>query len=224
MSSRLAIAFRAILQGMEQPIITRSIRQLSPEKTEAILNGAMQEFLACGYAATSMDRVAATAGVSKATVYSHFQDKEGLFNALIEQLVQKKFRSIFSSVDEQTLQGDPTAALTQIANNVLDSGLGDAQYLNFIRLILGESGRFPDLARTFVRNVEVVSCQFLKQYLHDKAEDLKLIDPEATGRIFIGALVHYIIVQEMLHGKDIMPMERDRLIRSLIFHICPHGI
>ncbi|HAG82353.1 MAG TPA: TetR family transcriptional regulator, partial [Cyanobacteria bacterium UBA12227] len=44
-------------------------RELSAEKTEAILDGAMQEFLAHGYAATSMDKVAATAGVSKATVY-----------------------------------------------------------------------------------------------------------------------------------------------------------
>lgn len=224
MSRYSAMTFHAILQGMEQYTINSSSRQLSPEKTEAILGGAMQEFLACGYAATSMDRVAATAGVSKATVYSHFQDKEGLFNALIQQLVHQKFRSIFSSVDEQTLQGNPRAALTQIANNVLDSGLGDSQYLNFIRLILGESGRFPELARAFVHNVEAVSCQFLKQYLHSKTKELSLIDPEASGRIFIGALVHYIIVQELLHGKDIMPMERDRLINSLIFHICPSEI
>jgi hypothetical protein len=29
--------------------------------------------------------------------------------------------------------------------------------------------------------------------------------------------VHYLIVQEMMHGKDIMPMERDRLVKNLIF-------
>jgi TetR/AcrR family transcriptional regulator, regulator of autoinduction and epiphytic fitness len=224
MSSRFAIAFRAILQGMEQHTIIGSGRQLSPEKAAAILEGAMQEFLACGYAATSMDRVAATAGVSKATVYSHFQDKEGLFKALIQQLVQKKFRSVFGPVDDQSGQSDPTAVLTQIANNVLDSGMGDPQYVSFMRLIMGESGRFPELARTFVRNIEAVACQFFKQYLYDNAEKLHLPDPEATGRIFIGALVHYMIVQEMLHGKDIMPMERDRLISSLIFHICPSAL
>jgi TetR/AcrR family transcriptional regulator, regulator of autoinduction and epiphytic fitness len=221
MSSRSAIAFCAILQGMEQHTLSKISRQLSPEKAEAILGGAMQEFLACGYAATSMDRVAATAGVSKATVYSHFQDKEGLFKALIQQLVQKKFRSIFAPVNDRYLQGNPTAALTQIANNVLDTGMGDSQYVDFMRLIMGESGRFPELARTFVRNIEATACQFFKQYLHDKAEELQLPDPEATGRIFIGALVHYMIVQEMLHGKDIMPMERDRLVKNLIFHICP---
>jgi TetR/AcrR family transcriptional regulator, regulator of autoinduction and epiphytic fitness len=206
---------------MEHNTINSPQRQLSPEKAEAILAGAMQEFLACGYAATSMDRVASTAGVSKATVYSHFQDKEGLFNALIQQLVQKKFRMIFGPADPQSLQGGPVVVLTQVANNMLDSGMGDPQFLNFMRLIIGESGRFPELARAFVRNIDASACQFFKQYLQHQAEELHLIDPEATARIFIGAIVHYMIVQEMLHGADIMPMERDRLINSLIFHICP---
>jgi TetR/AcrR family transcriptional regulator, regulator of autoinduction and epiphytic fitness len=208
---------------MEHHRIKKAGRHLSPEKAESILSGAMAEFLACGYAATSMDRVAITAGVSKATVYSHFQDKERLFAALIQQLVQQKFRSIFSPFEDHFYQGNPRTVLTQIANNVLDAGLEDSQYLNFMRLIIGESGRFPELARTFVYNIEAVACQFFKHYLTNEAQDLHLPDPEATGRIFIGALVHYLIVQEMLHGKDIMPMERDRLIDSLIFHICPTG-
>ncbi|HEY9824396.1 MAG TPA: TetR/AcrR family transcriptional regulator [Stenomitos sp.] len=206
---------------MEHHIIQGPGRPLSPEKAKAILDGAMREFLAHGYAATSMDRVATTAGVSKATIYSHFEDKEGLFKALIEQLVQEKFCSIFSPIEGQALQGTPAVVLTQIANNILDTGLGDSQYVNFMRLIIGESGRFPELARTFVRNVEAVAFQFFKGYLQDKAQELQLIDPEASGRIFIGALVHYMIVQEMLHGKEIMPMERDRLIHALIFHLCP---
>jgi AcrR family transcriptional regulator len=45
------------------------------DKTEQILQGAMREFLTHGYAGTSMDKVAKTGGVSKATVYSYFADK-----------------------------------------------------------------------------------------------------------------------------------------------------
>ena len=63
-------------------------RQLSPEKTAAILDGAMQVFLEQGYVGTTMDRIAAAAGVSKPTVYSHFQDKATLFTSLMEQLVK----------------------------------------------------------------------------------------------------------------------------------------
>ena len=58
----------------------------SKDKVEQILQGAMQEFLVHGYAGTSMDRIAASGGISKATVYSHFQDKQGLFKALVERL------------------------------------------------------------------------------------------------------------------------------------------
>lgn len=200
---------------MIQPKISlKEPRQLSPEKAEAILAGGMQEFLAHGYAGTSMDRIATAAGVSKATVYSHFQDKEGLFTALIEQLVQGKFRSLFEPSPEN-LQLEPRIFLRELANRFLDMSANEPGFLNFMRLIIGESGRFPQLARAFVRNIERTSFGMLQQYLA-ACPQLKLADPEATARIFIGAIVHFLIVQEMLHGKDIVPMERDRLINNLV--------
>jgi TetR/AcrR family transcriptional regulator, regulator of autoinduction and epiphytic fitness len=193
---------------------TKEPRQLSPEKAAAILAGGMQEFLAHGYAATSMDRVASAAGVSKATVYSHFQDKESLFIAMIDRLVQGKFQSIFDTTAEE-LRSEPRIFLRELANRVFDMATTEPQFLNFMRLIIGESGRFPELARAFVRNIEKTSFRMLNEYFAT-CPQLKLADPEATARIFIGAIVHFLIVQEMLHGKDIVPMERDRLINTLV--------
>lgn len=198
---------------------TKVERELSPEKKEAILEGAMQEFLKQGYAAASMDRIATAAGVSKATVYNHFQDKENLFTALVERFVQKKFQTIFGPLDSQVFQGEPKVVLRQLATNVLNMASCEGRFLNFMRLVIGESGRFPALARAFISNVEKSAFQKICQYLASHSE-LALTDVEATARIFIGALVHFIIVQDMLHGGDIMPMERDRLIDKLIALIC----
>ena len=200
---------------------TKEPRQLSPDKAAAILAGGMQEFLAHGYAATSMDRVAAAAGVSKATVYSHFQDKEGLFTALIEQLVQGEFRSIYDP-NPSDLPAEPKIFLRALAHRVLDMGANEPQFLNFMRVIIGESGRFPQLARAFVLNIEQTSFRLLHRYF-ETCPQLNLADPEATARIFIGSIVHFLIVQEMLHGKDIVPMERDRLIDTLIDSIVGLG-
>ena len=205
-----------------QPKIPQSVavkslkepRQLSSDKTAAILAGGMQEFLAHGYAATSMDRVATAAGVSKATVYSHFQDKEGLFTELIEQLVRGEFQSIFDASAEE-LRSAPSIFLRDLANRFFDMAATETQFMSFMRLIIGESGRFPQLAQAFVRHVEQTSFRMLQQYL-ESCPQLKLADPEATARIFIGAIVHFLIVQEMLHGKEIVPMERDRLINALV--------
>lgn len=52
-------------------------------KRNAILEAAKRLFLIEGYDGVSMDQIAAEAGVSKLTVYSHFGDKESLFAAAV---------------------------------------------------------------------------------------------------------------------------------------------
>ena len=73
-------------------------------KREAILRAAMSLFLEQGYTGTSMDTVAQTAGVSKLTVYSHFGDTEGLFNATVQA-------TCASMVPATLFQPDVTAPL-----------------------------------------------------------------------------------------------------------------
>jgi AcrR family transcriptional regulator len=191
-----------------------SERKLSEEKVEAILSGAMQEFLMHGYAATTMDRVTAAAGVSKATVYSYFQDKEGLFTALIEELIVKRYQAAFNPKKALSAEGEAMDILRQIAISVLECATEDERVLGLIRLVAGESGRFPELARTFVRNMEKSALDDLSQFL--ACSPLDLPDPEASARIFLGTLVHFLMVQKIFHGIDIIPLEKDRLIDGLI--------
>ena len=189
-------------------------RQKSTEKTAAILKGAMQEFLAHGYAATSMDRVAKAAGVSKATVYSYFGDKEGLFNALIQALAKDKFKTAMVLQESESLAKNPKLVLQQLATQMLENAENDRTFQNFIRIIIGESGRFPELAKAYVNNLAKPAIEMLTQYFKSHPE-LNLPDEEATVRIFMGTLIYYIMLQELMHGKDIVPLERDRLVNSL---------
>lgn len=180
----------------------------------------MQEFLTNGYAATSMDRVAATAGVSKATVYSHFQDKAGLFAALVQQLAEDKFRTVFDPRNEGALQGEPRIVLSELAKKVLDNAASDSQFCEFMRLIVGESGRFPELAKPYVQNVAKPLLDSLTRYLSSRTE-LGLSDPEAIARVFAGTLIYFVILQRVLGGQEFMPLESDRIITSLVDLIAP---
>lgn len=203
---------------MVQAKLESSLPRVTPakaettDKAEAILSGAMQEFLKQGYAAASMDRVAKAAGVSKATVYSHFDDKEALFEALVQRLAQQKIMSVFGS---EPLQGDPCVVLRRLADAALTQMMCDEDHRSFIRLIMGESGRFPKLAQVFVKHQAKPTIDLLSGYLASCTE-LNIPDPEATARILVGALIHYMQLQEMMHGKEIMPFERDRLLDSLM--------
>src|SRR5690606_30031635 len=58
-------------------------RPKDPEKRAAILEAAKRLFLVQGYERVSMDQIAAEAGVSKLTVYSHFGDKDSLFGEAV---------------------------------------------------------------------------------------------------------------------------------------------
>ena len=189
-------------------------RTKSEAKAEAILKGAMKEFLANGYAATSMDKVAKTAGVSKATVYSYFGDKESLFNALIQDLAKDKFQTAMILQDPESAEKEPKLVLQQLATKILENGMKDRTFQNFIRIIIGESGRFPELAQAYVNNLAKPAIKMLTQYFKSHPE-LNLPDVEATVRVFMGTLVYYMMLQELMHGQDIIPLESDRLVNTL---------
>lgn len=180
------------------------------EKAEQILRGALPEFLKYGYARTSMDRVAQAAGVSKQTLYSHFSDKDGLFTALVKRMAAEKFRLVWL----HPLEGKPEEVLRDLAYRLLKEG-EDEDYLCFMRLIVAESAQRPDLSQIFLSNIAQPAIKIFVQYLNSHPE-LKVKDPEATARIFVGSLIHFILTQEMLYGKEIMPMEEKRLVDSLI--------
>lgn len=187
------------------------------EKAEQILTGAMPEFLANGYACTSMDKIAKSAGVSKQTLYSHFCDKNGLFTALVKRIASEKFRLVWS----QPLKGQPDSVLRDLARRILDNA-GEDEYLCFARLIIAESSKRPDLAEIFVRELIQPATVTLTEYLRDCPE-LEINDPEATARIFVGGLIHFILVQNVLHGNKLMPMDSERLIESLVDTIVKSG-
>lgn len=112
-------------------------------KRESILDAAQKAFLEEGYATTSMDGVAAGAGVSKATIYAHFDSKEQLFEAVMTRRCDSSFA--FATPDEAA---DARTALTVIAQRLM-ALLISPEALALYRVVVAEATRAPDLARTY---------------------------------------------------------------------------
>lgn len=195
--------------------MTEELEKLSLDTTckpEQILKGAMQVFLQHGYAETSMDRVAAEAGVSKHTIYNHFQGKEGLFVALIERLVLRHFHVEFGC--ELPLTSPPDQVLRRVAEIFL-ARMDDPEYIAFVRVLFAEADRFPDLALLYNREVIQKGDATLSKFFRCHPS-LNLPDPDMTARIFSGALVTFMLSQELLHGKQTAPVSKERLVDDLI--------
>ncbi|MGW7268986.1 TetR/AcrR family transcriptional regulator [Streptomyces sp. NPDC054864] len=126
---------------------TKTLREGSTQKRTAILTAARELFLADGFDRTSVDAVAARAGVSKRTVYDYFGDKQTLLRTVVDAVGQSVVTTVRRIVDETLTDGIRAADLEdvlvafsmRIASDMLDS----AEYATLRRLVRARSGRPP---------------------------------------------------------------------------------
>ncbi len=113
------------------------------EVTLRILAAAKPVFLKEGFEATSLDVIAASAGMSKKTIYARFASKEDLFEAVIVRYIEEHIPPV-----EQAATGDGPVAerLHRIALAVLEVALWP-DTIAARRIIVAEAGRFPEFAR-----------------------------------------------------------------------------
>jgi len=78
----------------------------APDTRQLILRAALLRFADAGYAATSVQQIVDDAQVSKPALYYHFKDKAGLFQALVHQALDERFRVLSGAADP----GDPLPA------------------------------------------------------------------------------------------------------------------
>jgi TetR/AcrR family transcriptional regulator, mexJK operon transcriptional repressor len=130
---------------IEQPIVGRSAR-----KRQAILHAARELFMQKGYTGVSMDEVAATAEVSKVTIYKHFFDKHRLFVAVVTDAIDEAKAGSQSLVDQLGTSTDIELDLREFARRHVEL-VTQPHLVQMRRMIIAEAHRFPDLARAWHR-------------------------------------------------------------------------
>jgi TetR/AcrR family transcriptional repressor of mexJK operon len=131
---------------MSASVAGRAVREGSAHKRAAILAAARKLFLSDGFERTSMDAIAATAGVSKRTVYDYYGDKRALLLAVVEQAVGALAATVAGAIDEHLVDVvDVGAALVGFASSITASAIGSADYTALMRLLSTESDNLPEL-------------------------------------------------------------------------------
>ena len=173
------------------------------KKSRVIVETAQRLFLERGYTATSLDEVAAAAGVSKTTVYSNFGDKETLFATVVEGITPNAAQ-ILTSLDEALrAEVDLAARLTALADQLL-AGILAPEVLQLRRLAMAEAPRFPEIAARFwhngpARTVELLSGAFRAL---DEAGELRIGDPVVAATQFT-----YLVVSNHQDRALMVPTE-----------------
>ena len=158
-------------------------RPLDAAKRRAIVDSAAHLFFHNGYAATSIEQVAADAGVSKVTIYNQFGDKRALFAAAVECECEK-MRGHFSL--EAMPAGTIRERLTAIGEAVFDF-LFRSEMIQFERRIAAETEHDPALGAAFLEAGPWRMKHGFAAWLRhaENAGDLRIADAELAAEQFV---------------------------------------
>lgn len=120
---------------------------LKEKRKEEILDAALEEFVRSGFTATRVEDIAARVGVTKGTVYFHFESKDKLFEAMVHHVasnrpgIMEKAAAIRSD--------DPVEDLRAVIRLIYADIVCNPTYQAIFRLVIAEAGRFPSLQAFF---------------------------------------------------------------------------
>lgn len=159
-----------------------------------IAEAARRLFLEQGYEETSMDAIAAEAGVSKRTVYSHFRNKELLFVDVMKEMCDHFSADLPENSDPSA---PPETFLCAAAKRMLTKVV-DPRFQSVMRTIIGETSAFPEMGERFWAigpgHMRADVADYLRR--QDAAGVLRVPDPDLSAAMFQG----------MAAGPQFLPM------------------
>ncbi|CAH0160053.1 TetR/AcrR family transcriptional regulator [Pseudomonas brassicacearum] len=189
-------------------------QRLTERKREAILQAAIAEFRSSGFEVTSMDKIAATAGVSKRTVYNHFPSKEELFAEILNRL----WNSITA---EQDLSYSPLKPLREQLQTLLQAKLhmlADENFLDLARIAIAATIHSPERAQDMVSRMgqrEEGLTAWIRQAQADGR--LKPVEPAFAAQQMHGLLKTFAFWPQVSMGQPSLTQdEQTQVIESAL--------
>jgi TetR/AcrR family transcriptional repressor of mexJK operon len=181
-----------------------------PEKRRAITDAATRVFLRNGYAGTSVDEIAALAGVSKQTVYKHFDDKEGLFTAVLLETIDQVGGRFYEGLGSLETSGDVERTLREVARELITVVM-QPELIQLRRLVTAEAERFPTLGRAYYERGPEQTVMALTSSFRKLARRglLHASDVPTAARHFVWLVVSIPLNEAMLTGEGHRPADKE---------------
>lgn len=173
------------------------MRVRSENTRQKIVLAGRQLFLERGYAATSMEAIAAQANVIKQTLYSYFSDKHALFISVIEDVMGTWGED--PSFDVLHSTDDLRAVLLRVGAHI-NGVIAQPDYILLLRVVIAETIAEPGLGKLFERGITARALRSLTT-LFGAAKKRGLINidyPGIAAQLFMGGFLTRIFLQGLL--------------------------
>jgi TetR/AcrR family transcriptional regulator of autoinduction and epiphytic fitness len=176
-------------------------QRLTDRKRVAIVDAAIAEFRLNGFEATSMDKIAATAGVSKRTVYNHFPSKDELFAEIMLRLWQDSAAQM--AIPYRA--GEPLRPqLMELLRQKMRM-LGDASFLDLARVAVAETIHSPERARDMVARLSDKDVGLAPWIRAAQADGkLKPVDAQFAAQLLEAPLKSFAFWPQVTMGQPML--------------------
>ncbi|UCG72382.1 MAG: TetR/AcrR family transcriptional regulator [Chromatiales bacterium] len=188
------------------------------------MTAAGELILQAGFQHATMDAVAAEAGVSKQTVYSHFGSKDELLRAC----VNNKMRDHQVLPDDLPVATDARTALTEVAARMVEL-LQDPEVIAMMRVMIGELGQ-PDISRTFLAEGPDQAVEFIAELLLklERHGEITVQDARDAAQVFTALVRGHFVLRALLGDPvDMSADERRRHVTATVdrfMKLCEAGL
>lgn len=189
-------------------------RRTPPDRRESILTAARIEFAARGYAGTRMEDVAARVGISKAALYLQFADKAALFREMVDWMLAARLPA---ALPPDMASAPPAAQLEGIIRFGAKQ-LGEPEIAFLPRLVIGEGGNFPEIARTYHDHAVKVILGLIEMIIARGVASgaFRSVDPHLAARSVAGAMLLGALWKTVFEPVGGEPVDMEKLAESHI--------
>jgi AcrR family transcriptional regulator len=187
-------------------------RRRAADRPREILDAALTVFVAKGFAATKLDDVAIAAGISKGLLYRYFDNKAELFKEVIRQTLVTTIRD----VGDRARASENALAALDVFLQQLTGVAQDARRSAIPKLVISESGSFPELAVFYLAEVIGPGLQQLTGLIRRGIEsgEFRKVDPELAAKSIIAPFLLAVIWRHTFARYDSGRFDPDALIRQ----------
>ncbi|MDQ3635018.1 MAG: TetR/AcrR family transcriptional regulator [Acidobacteriota bacterium] len=176
---------------LEKTTENTTTRMAGDERRLQILQVAMSLFSKNGFAGTTTKKIAEAAGVSEATVFKHFANKEELYADILDhKACNHGLENPFEEITAELAAKDDFGVFYRMALNAFKQHKKDR---DFMRLLLHSALEGHDLARMFFESYIVGMYDFLSAYIRQRQKDgaFREVEPKIVVRSFVGMMIHH---------------------------------
>jgi AcrR family transcriptional regulator len=182
-------------------------------KRQDIIKAASEVFARNGFRGTTTRDLAAHAEVNEAIIFRHFNTKQELYRAILEEKVIQGRDARCEEVQHLATAGNDEEFFENVGRQFLERHETDS---TFMRLLMFSALEGHELSEMFLSSV--AGRDPLSSYIQRRMDDgaFRRMDPSLAARAILGMFVAYIQMQEIFGQKKVKTFDRDEVVKTFV--------